>query len=143
VCHFAGRRLDRNPESIPLGRRFVAEHLAAWGVVEGDTAFATLDAVLLVVSELVTNAVKFSSSSLDLKIAAHRHLIEVGVADDNPAPAERRSGGPEAVGGRGIALVERLSEQWGQSDDGTGKTVWARLAVPAGSALAVGCRVTA
>lgn len=109
-----------------------------WGVGPGDPAASGLDDLILVASELLTNAVKACSGDITVEITAHRSRIELAVEDDSPLPAMIRR--PDDRGGRGLHIVEALSARWGQEVRGRGsKRVWCQMAVPLGSVIAEGC----
>ncbi|GAA5061214.1 hypothetical protein GCM10023336_38510 [Streptomyces similanensis] len=88
------------------------------------------DDVVLVVSELVANAVEHGQGTVGLRL---RHTLEearVEVTDGSPAPARLRAASPEDEHGRGLLLVSVLASAWGVSDDG--RTTWATFRVAAG-----------
>ncbi|MEU7474649.1 ATP-binding protein [Lentzea sp. NPDC042327] len=89
-----------------------------------------LEQALVVVSELVENAVRHSGSEAVLRIELHSSGLSLAVCDDNPDPPVRESSPPGEPGHRGLELVHRLSLAWGSSPslDG-GKIVWAVLAL--------------
>ncbi|WP_327669431.1 MULTISPECIES: ATP-binding protein [unclassified Streptomyces] len=76
--------------------------------------------VVLVVSELVTNAIKHGRGVVALEIRVVSGTISVSVTDENPAPAVLKQPGPDDTSGRGIALVEAYSDKWGS----TGEETW-------------------
>lgn len=87
--------------------------------------------VVLVVSELVTNAIEHGHGSVRLRVRHSGDFLLVEVTDNNPAPARLRTPAPDAERGRGLPLVAALAEEgWGVSPDG--RTTWARFRVPAG-----------
>ncbi|MEU8516440.1 ATP-binding protein [Kitasatospora sp. NPDC048722] len=90
------------------------------------------DAVLLV-SELVGNALRHGSEpgALVLVRAAGRLRIEVSDASPRP-PLPRRPRGPDEAGGLGLFLLSRLALRWGWRPSGPGKTVWCDVRLPAG-----------
>jgi anti-sigma regulatory factor (Ser/Thr protein kinase) len=102
-----------------------------------------LDAeVLLVASELVTNAVLHARTNLELSYAADEGNIEVGVRDldahllppvSSPSPvATADTNWPLlALGGRGLAIVATMADEWGVTETKDGKQVWARWFAPA------------
>jgi anti-sigma regulatory factor (Ser/Thr protein kinase) len=108
-----------------LARRAVAVVLGGWGYTDerwlGNTE--------IVVSELVTNAVRHAGGALVLRMAARDGHVVVSVADGSATYPRRRE--PDHTGGRGLGLVEALSIRWGTQDHQGGKLVWAQLAAPA------------
>ncbi|MEU3252493.1 ATP-binding protein [Streptomyces sp. NPDC006997] len=120
------------PESAGRARGRLRALLTAWHIDE-----EAHDNALLVVSELVGNAVTHSASD---RIVFRAHLTATGalrveVADQNRGgadPRPRRSG-PGDQSGRGLFLVEALSSAWGVTGPGhrQGRTVWAELPGPA------------
>ncbi|MFF0221450.1 SpoIIE family protein phosphatase [Streptomyces sp. NPDC004629] len=113
----------RVPEAVRHARRFTRRTLRSWAV-PADTG----DAVLLVVSELVTNALVHTDGQVRLDLTLVNHRFRVAVADVSPrTPVKPTSLGWEATGGRGIVLVEAMSAAWGTVPAGGGKQVWAEL----------------
>ena len=138
MCRHALRRFECRPETARTGRRFVAQVLVDWGVGPGDPAASGLDDLVLVASELLTNAVKACSGPITVEITAHRSSIELVVEDDSPSPAVIRR--PDDRGGRGLHIVEALAARWGQEvRDGGSKRVWCQMPVPLGSVIGEGC----
>ena len=131
-------------DAVPLARAHLRQLLSGWGRAE-----LSPDASV-VVSELVTNAVAASRE----RLAAAPVLVWLGsdscclllaVADVSPRPPVRLDLGPDAEGGRGLALVEALSSRWGwhpASITGLRKVVWAELPVGAGRRPATGVPVS-
>jgi PAS domain-containing protein len=120
----AGWVVWRLPDAVMHARRFSARTLRSWDVV------AEADTVLLVVSELVTNALVHTQGALrlDLTLAADR--LRVTVSDSSPrAPAKPVVVDWESTGGRGLFLVEALSAAWGSVPVGGGKQVWSEIVV--------------
>ncbi|MEU6589848.1 SpoIIE family protein phosphatase [Streptomyces sp. NPDC046881] len=117
----------RVPEAVRHARRFTRRTLRAWGVSPD-----TLDTALLVVSELVTNALVHTGGQVRLDLSLVNHRLRLAVADTSPrSPVKPTSIGWEATGGRGILLVEAVSDAWGTVPVSGGKQVWADL-VPDG-----------
>ncbi|MGD6751959.1 ATP-binding protein [Streptomyces sp. BH105] len=85
--------------------------------------------VVLVVSELVTNAIKHGHGEVELEIRFASGTISVSVTDENPAPAVLKQAGPDDTSGRGMALVDAYSDKWGSS----GEETWCEFRLPAGS----------
>ena len=94
----------------------------------------TLESVLLVATELVTNAVPHAGTDLDLTVEVGAGSVLVRVFDCEPAlPAEPKPGrdGAERTDGRGIVLVSLVASAWGTARHDGGKTVWAVIDRPA------------
>ncbi|WP_244942032.1 ATP-binding protein [Streptomyces coelicoflavus] len=96
---------------------------------------ALIDDVLLISSELLTNALLHSGTTeIMLNLAVRGGCLRITVIDGMPGRAERRKVDDEAETGRGLGLVEVLAEQsggtWGTSEDGS--ATWCSLRVPAG-----------
>jgi anti-sigma regulatory factor (Ser/Thr protein kinase) len=132
------RRLDFEGQSgvVPLARDFARQALYAWGWLPAATADqrAAAEDVLLVVSELVTNACLHAEGPDEMWIACDNKVIRIEVSDKgNGQPAPRtphRAGRP---GGHGMFIVQRLCLDWGvvRASGVAGKTVWAELGAPA------------
>ncbi|MDT0307732.1 SpoIIE family protein phosphatase [Streptomyces sp. DSM 44917] len=104
-------------------RHQVRETLRDWGL----TALA--DRAELLVSELVTNAVRHARGPVGLRMV-HGPTLLVEVTDPDPAPPRERTAAPEDEGGRGLPLVARESRRWGSRRVPAGKTVWFELGLP-------------
>ncbi|MFI1419408.1 ATP-binding protein [Streptomyces sp. NPDC020731] len=132
------RRLSFDDQSgvVPLARDFTRQALYAWGWLPAATADrrAAAEDVLLVVSELVTNACLHAEGPDHLAITCDKKVIRIEVTDrgtGQPAPrTPHRAGRP---GGHGMFIVQRLCLDWGvvRAPDVAGKTVWAELGAPA------------
>ena len=110
--------LDPVPASVSTARKFVGEVL---GPVEEDVR----DTVLLLSSELVTNAILHAHTPVQVGLVVDDEHILVCVADRMPnVNLEPRDHSRDRPGGRGLALVADLSEQWGTVSVSGGKTVW-------------------
>ncbi len=121
---------------VPLARDFTREALYAWGWLPSATADqrAAAEDVLLVVSELVTNACLHAEGPDELSITCEKKVIRLEVSDrgtGQPAPrTPHRAGRP---GGHGMFIVQRLCLDWGvvRTPGVAGKRVWAELGAPA------------
>ncbi|MBB5939122.1 ATP-binding protein [Streptomyces zagrosensis] len=121
--------------AVPRARDFAREALRDWGWLPAATADqrAAAEDVLLVVSELVTNACLHAEGPEELRVSCDAKSLRLEVKDTGagtPAPRmPHRAGRP---GGHGMFIVERLCLDWGvvRNADGPGKTVWAELAAP-------------
>jgi anti-sigma regulatory factor (Ser/Thr protein kinase) len=112
------RHFPRRPESVVAARRFVTEAL-------GQIDAQARDAVELMVSELATNAVQHARTAFDLTIRCARGEVRVEVTDSSGGTPAMRSPAPDEPSGRGLQIVNMLSQEWGvERGAGSGKTVW-------------------
>ncbi|MFD3541623.1 ATP-binding protein [Streptomyces sp. NPDC058662] len=109
--------------AVAKGRAFTRQTLRDWGWDRHESA----EDVLLVVSELVTNAALHAGGCHELVLTAGESLrIDVlDGADAAPRPLTARR--PGALGGHGLHIVQRLSDRWGSTTHGAGKAVWAEF----------------
>ncbi|MEU9888272.1 ATP-binding protein [Sphaerisporangium sp. NPDC051011] len=107
---------------ISGARHKVMKTLISWGIQD----FA--DDVVLVVAELLANAVTYGEPPIRLSLWAGTQDLYVRVSDHGPQQPRRLALDVEAVHGRGLAIVAILAEDHGvtRPPDGPGKTVWAR-----------------
>ncbi|GAA0672372.1 SpoIIE family protein phosphatase [Kitasatospora atroaurantiaca] len=117
----ADRVADWNVEpdvsQVPPARRFASGQLAVWGLEE--EAFVTE----LVVTELVTNAIKYGEPPIRLRLIRDTALIcEVSDASETTPHLRRARAFDE--GGRGLMLVAQLTQGWGTRHTTSGKTIW-------------------
>lgn len=120
--HFA-----RTADQTAAAREFVRATLADWGIEH------RIDDVVLMASELFTNAVLHGSGGVDVTVALQDGDLRVEVIDDGrghlPIRAELPT--PGTIGGHGLAIVDALAKAWGKGRDHLGRTrVW--LEVPGG-----------
>ncbi|WUB67830.1 SpoIIE family protein phosphatase [Streptomyces sp. NBC_00582] len=114
--------LPADPSVVARARKLVTAQLEAWDLPE--VSFVAE----LVVSELVTNAIRHAEPPIRLRLLRERRLLcEVSDSSDT-APHLRRARTYDE-GGRGILLVAQLSRGWGTRHTGTGKTIWAALSL--------------
>lgn len=114
------RVLAAERSSPSKARDFVRLHLG-----EHDLA-RLVDDVRLVVSELASNAVQHAQTPFIVSMCGDGCTVLLTVQDDSPEDPVRLSPGDTGTGGRGIAIVDRLSHDWGVDRGlGTEKSVWA------------------
>ena len=110
------------PASASAARALLARTCTRWGCSDH------IDAATLVVSELVTNAVRHAGTDLEVRFAACRPVLRVAVRDHAPGGLRLRPADPGGSSGRGLLLVEALARSWGVLPEGeAGKVVWAVL----------------
>jgi anti-sigma regulatory factor (Ser/Thr protein kinase) len=88
-----------------------------------------LDRVLLLTSEIVTNAILHARTPLRLTAVVDAGQVVVRVYDNLPLPPRRRSYGVDAGTGRGLHLLDALADHWGVQEYPAGKCVWFSVAV--------------
>jgi two-component sensor histidine kinase len=82
----------------------------------------------LIVSELVTNAIRYGSEPIRLRLIRDRELI-CEVADESSTSPHLRRARSSDEGGRGLMLVAQFATRWGTRYHATGKTIWAEQAL--------------
>ncbi len=125
-----------DPSEVGRARRWARSRLAGAGIQADEPLAETL---VLLVSELVTNAVVHTGRSAVLRLVlpgkatgeagdpAGEATVRVEVDDaSDRAPVPRCVDGEE-TGGRGLALVDGLADRWGWSREGAGKRIWCEL----------------
>jgi anti-sigma regulatory factor (Ser/Thr protein kinase) len=108
--------------NVRAARDFVAGALEDQGF-HGDT-----DVVLLLASELVTNAVRHARTPFEVTVDVDDEAVRVAVIDgDTEHVPQMRHPGPDDTNGRGLVLVDQLSTYWGSDRTGGGKAVWFKV----------------
>lgn len=128
----ATAHLPRSAHQLPAARAFARDTLVRWGCRE------RIDDVVLLVSELFTNAILHGAGRAEIRIELVGVGLRVEVIDDGRAPGMLRRTDPgvadpgvEAIGGRGLLIVDALASSWGNGHDQDGRTrVWAEVADP-------------
>ncbi|MFJ5738396.1 SpoIIE family protein phosphatase [Streptomyces microflavus] len=111
------------PEDAAPGRarRLARRALSRWGLDEMS------DEVELLVSEVVTNAVRYAERPVTLRLL-RTDILRCEVGDDSPQLPRQRRARETDEGGRGLFLVNRLARRWGATRLSTGKVVWFEMA---------------
>ncbi|MEV5608001.1 ATP-binding protein [Streptomyces sp. NPDC052225] len=122
-----------DPAEVGRARRWARSRLAGSGI-EADEPLA--EALILLVSELVTNAVVHTGRPAVLRMAlpadAGVHdrcpgTVRVEVADASARPPTPRHAHGDETNGRGLELVDGLADRWGWQAEGSGKTIWCEI----------------
>jgi anti-sigma regulatory factor (Ser/Thr protein kinase) len=112
--------------SAAVVRRQLARDLASY-----DLPADAIDDAVLVASELVGNAVRHTkaaeSATLDISWDVDSSGVRVCVGDPSDRQPEVREAGDDEPGGRGLKIVDAMSDQWGVERGDRGKTVWAHV----------------
>jgi anti-sigma regulatory factor (Ser/Thr protein kinase) len=118
--------LAAEPQSAALARDFVSLHLLAHHLPH------LVEDVRLVVSELATNALAHAQTPFLVTLSSTEGSVLLDIQDGSTSVLVRTTPDVMDMGGRGLMIVELLSQQWGTSNDGLGfKSVWASF--PSGS----------
>lgn len=117
----AGFAVEHGPHGPGQARQAVRECAVRLGLEDES------DDLVLVVSEMVTNAVRHGQPPVALDLRADGRSVTVCVCDGSPQPPRPRHADEDAEGGRGMALLEILAAEHGVHRSPPGKTVWARL----------------
>ncbi|MGY4983003.1 SpoIIE family protein phosphatase [Streptomyces sp. 900105755] len=119
----ARRPIPADPAAVPDARAWAARQLTAWGL--DDLLFPTE----LIVSELVTNAIRHGRPPAELRLIRH-HVLVCEVTDSNSAGPRLRRARSTDEGGRGLFLVAQLAERWGCRHGQNHKTIWSEQPIP-------------
>jgi len=123
--NYASWTLSPKLTSVRHARSVIAEPMKRWGL---DELIPTTE---LLVSELVTNAVRYSRGEVTLRLVNEKALV-CEVLDSSAALPRLRQAGAEEENGRGLQVVRQLSKRWGARRTPTGKVVWCEQPLPGG-----------
>ncbi|MEU6063248.1 SpoIIE family protein phosphatase [Streptomyces sp. NPDC047082] len=115
--------IEARGEQVGRARELAARQMARWGLEE--EAFTTE----LIVSELVTNAIRYGGGPITLRLIRDRNLI-CEVSDGSSTSPHVRRAQETDEGGRGLYLITQLTQGWGTRYNERGKTIWAEQALP-------------
>jgi anti-sigma regulatory factor (Ser/Thr protein kinase) len=131
VCRVVNTELDDDVSSVPLARHLTTELLDRWELS------SLRDLAMLLTSELVTNALVHAGSGLNLTVAIADGALEIAVGDhDHLSSALVKANVPRfgdvqdsvlAEGGRGLLLIDSLTDDWGVDQGAHEKRVWCRV----------------
>lgn len=110
--------LRADASSARAARRFLRAVLQGWQCDH------VIEVVLLAANELVTNAILHARTELHLFVRLHAQAVRIEVADHSDQLPVHRHVGDEAIGGRGIALLDAVAARWGVDLLPDGKRVW-------------------
>lgn len=116
--------LRNEPGEVGRARHLVGSSLHRWGVTDADGV------AILLVSELVTNALRYGVQPMRLIARRDDGPLRVEIYDARTGEAPRvQNPQPDSTGGRGMMLVDALAARWGWSEFGGSKHVWFELDV--------------
>ncbi|MGW3508847.1 SpoIIE family protein phosphatase [Streptomyces sp. NPDC000994] len=116
-----------DPEALTRARHMIRTAVRAWGA--GEDSYE----IELVADELITNALIHTEGAaiVTLRVlSGPDRRLRIEVEDSSSALPRRREPGEDGVSGRGLLLVDRLTDVWGVEARGGGKCVWCEFAVP-------------
>jgi anti-sigma regulatory factor (Ser/Thr protein kinase) len=114
---------DNSPTDIPRARRYIQHQLA-------ELPAEVRGVVVLMVSELATNCVRHARTPFSVTVQQAGRELRIEISDSGTGRVEPRAPQPEEPTGRGLLIVEELSDSWGVDYAETGgKTVWFTLGV--------------
>ncbi|MFJ9469053.1 ATP-binding SpoIIE family protein phosphatase [Streptomyces caniferus] len=116
--------LPSDPAIVADARAQASRQLATWGLTNAASITE------LVVSELVTNAIRYGDAPIGLRLIRDRTLI-CEVSDASSTSPHLRRARTYDEGGRGLHMVTQLTQGWGTRHTPTGKTIWAEQRLPA------------
>jgi PAS domain S-box-containing protein len=122
----AGWTLPAEPSAVGRARRLLRSTMQDWRLDD-----ASAETAQLLVSELVTNSVRYAVAPIGLRLVRRPDRLLVEVADPLPDPPRERRAGRSDEGGRGLQLVRRLADRWGTRAHGPGKVVWFEIVLSA------------
>jgi ABC-type multidrug transport system ATPase subunit/anti-sigma regulatory factor (Ser/Thr protein kinase) len=122
--HIARWDVPSDPAAVAAVRNEANETLAAWGLEE--LTFTTE----LILSELITNAIRYATGPIDVRLLLDRSLI-CEVADGSSTSPHLRYAATTDEGGRGLFLVAQMAERWGTRYTKAGKIIWVEQRLPA------------
>ncbi|MFJ9120173.1 SpoIIE family protein phosphatase [Streptomyces sp. NPDC102394] len=109
------------PAAVGRARELAGDRLTQWGLLE--LTFS----VELIVSELVTNAIRHAIGPVALRLIRTRNRLICAVSDHSSTSPHLRRAAVGEEGGRGLFLVAQFAQRWGTRYTGDGKVIWAEL----------------
>lgn len=138
MCWAAERGFDSATRTPSAARQFVCSQLR--GPLGPGRAAEVIDDAELVVSELVTNAVRAGADTVHVALRLHHGELELDVTDDGPGWPRLVEPGERDPRGRGLVLVDALADRWrAQRVESGGKRVSVAIAVPADCTRSLPC----
>ena len=127
TAHVADWDVPSDPSAVAEVRAAAVGKLAEWGMAE--ESFTTE----LILSELVTNAIRYASGPISVRLIRDRALI-CEVSDRSSTSPHLRQAATTDEGGRGLFLIAQLAERWGTRYTADGKVIWTEQPLPTDAA---------
>lgn len=116
--------LPPGPESARMARAAVRKTIADWNLAD------PIDDAALIVSELVTNAFRYGTGPLVLRLTVADGYLIIGVQDNKPASTPSPKDVPDTQpDGRGLKLISAIASRWGWDHENGHKIVWAQIPI--------------
>lgn len=112
------------PDNVGVARAWLTHQFSGQ---RPDAPSSAVDDAELVVSELVTNAVRAGGSQVTVHVLIEDECVRIGVEDHAPGTPEQRVAASTDTSGRGLGIVNMVAADWGVRKIGTGKEVWAAI----------------
>ena len=125
------RSFSRSPQSVGQARHFVTDVL-------GGLSKEIADRAAVMISELATNAIRHAGTDFVVRIERTEQLVCIEVVDGGVGKPSLRHAQPRDRSGRGLRIVDVLSDEWGVRRDGSGrgKAVWFNISLESAGAAA-------
>ena len=120
--HTLSWTIEPGPAAVRHGRSTLSQVSAQWQLTP-----ETLDGAQVVLSELITNALRHGVAPLQVRLRTSATALYLEVSDASPYRPHRRTAATTDEDGRGLLLVDTYSQRWGVRPRATGKVVWAEL----------------
>jgi anti-sigma regulatory factor (Ser/Thr protein kinase) len=118
----ARQSIDRSdPRAARHARQFISGVLLDWDLAD------QRETIVLLVSEVVTNALSHTDGEVELTMSRLPGLVRVEVTDERATAPHNLGGGLLDESGRGVPLLGGFSDRWGTLPRGEGKVVWFEL----------------
>ncbi|MEU0277482.1 SpoIIE family protein phosphatase [Streptomyces sp. NPDC006195] len=121
----ATRTLPPDPAAVATARDWAGRQLAAWALDD------LTDSTTLVISELVTNAIRYSDGPIGLRLIRDDRTLICEVSDTSGSGPHRRQPKMTDEGGRGLSIVSGLTQHQGTRYTASGKIIWTEQPLPA------------
>ncbi|MDX2642202.1 SpoIIE family protein phosphatase [Streptomyces sp. PA03-1a] len=122
--HTADWEFPAAPSAVSRARETTARQLHTWGL--DDLLLSTE----LIVSELLTNAIRYAHPPVHLRLIVHDDVLVCEVTDSSSTQPRLRHARTTDEGGRGLFLIAQLTARWGCRCNDNGKTIWAEQPIP-------------